>query len=216
MARLTVEINRQLDELDRSRARIAEAADEERRRIQRDLHDGAQQGLVTVGIGLRGIESRLRAAGAHEDAERVDGLVADLAATIEELRRLTHQLPPPQLDSGIAAAFRELAGRAPIPVIVDADPDRLDHALEATAYFVGCEGLTNVIKHSRAKAATLRTERRNGSLFVSVADDGVGGARMREGSGLAGLADRVAAVGGQLHVESGTRGTLVTAELPCG
>ena len=104
----------------------------------------------------------------------------------------------------------------PIPVIVDADPDRLDHALEATAYFVGCEGLTNVIKHSRAKAATLRTERRNGSLFVSVADDGVGGARMREGSGLAGLADRVAAVGGQLHVESGTRGTLVTAELPCG
>ena len=216
VARLTVEINRQLDELDRSRARIAEAADEERRRIQRDLHDGAQQGLVTVGIGLRGIESRLRAAGAHEDAERVDGLVADLAATIEELRRLTHQLPPPQLDSGIAAAFRELAGRAPIPVIVDADPDRLDHALEATAYFVGCEGLTNVIKHSRAKAATLRTERRNGSLFVSVADDGVGGARMREGSGLAGLADRVAAVGGQLHVESGTRGTLVTAELPCG
>jgi len=216
MARLTVEINRQLDQLDQSRARIAEAADEERRRIQRDLHDGAQQRLVTVGIGLRGIESRLRATGAHRDAERVDGLVADLAATIEELRRLTHQLPPPQLDSGIAAAFRELAGRSPIPVIVDADPERLDHTVESTAYFVGCEGLTNVIKHSRATAATLRTERRNGSLFVSVADDGVGGARMREGSGLAGLADRVAAVGGQLHVESDTHGTLVTAELPCG
>ena len=216
MARLTVEINRQLDQLDQSRARIAEAADEERRRIQRDLHDGAQQRLVTVGIGLRGIESRLRATGAHRDAERVDGLVADLAATIEELRRLTHQLPPPQLDSGIAAAFRELAGRSPIPVIVDAGPERLDHTVESTAYFVGCEGLTNVIKHSRATAATLRTERRNGSLFVSVADDGVGGARMREGSGLAGLADRVAAVGGQLHVESDTHGTLVTAELPCG
>jgi signal transduction histidine kinase len=216
VARLSVELNRQVDELDRSRARIAEAADEERRRIQRDLHDGAQQRLVTVGIGLRAIQGRLRTAGANGDADRVDGLVADLAATIEELRRLTDQLPPPQLDSGIAAAFRELAGRAPIPVIVDADPERLDRSLESTAYFVGCEGLTNVIKHARATAVTMRAVRRNGSLLVSVADDGVGGARAREGSGLAGLADRVAAVGGRLHVESGTQGTLLTAEFPCG
>jgi signal transduction histidine kinase len=216
VARLSVELNRQVDELDRSRARIAEAADEERRRIQRDLHDGAQQRLVTVGIGLRAIQGRLRTAGANGDADRVDGLVADLAATIQELRRLTDQLPPPQLDSGIAAAFRELAGRAPIPVIVDADPERLDRSLETTAYFVGCEGLTNVIKHARATAVTMRAVRRNGSLLVSVADDGVGGARAREGSGLAGLADRVAAVGGRLHVESGTQGTLLTAEFPCG
>ncbi len=215
VARLNVELNRQLDELDQSRTRIAQAADEERRQIQRDLHDGAQQRLVTIGLGLRGIEGRLRNAGAHEDADRVDGLVADLAATIEELRVLTYRLPPPQLDSGIAAAFLELAGRAPIPVVVDADPDRLDRSLETIAYFVGCEGLTNVIKHARATAVTIRAVRRNGSLFVSVADDGAGGARSREGSGLAGLADRVAAVGGRLVIESGAKGTLLTAELPC-
>ena len=215
VARLGVELNRQLDQLDQSRARIAEAADEERRRIQRDLHDGAQQRLVIVGLGLRSVESRLRATGADEEADHVDGLVADLGATIDELRRLTYRLPPPQLDSGIAAAFRELASRAPIPVAVDAVAERLDRALETTAYFVGCEGLTNVIKHSGATAVTMRAVRRNGSLLVSVADDGAGGAQVREGCGLAGLADRVAAVGGRLHVESGNQGTLLTAELPC-
>ncbi len=129
---------------------------------------------------------------------------------------LTYHLPPPQLDAGIAAAFRELAGRAPIPVFVDADPQRLDRVLEMTAYFVACEGLTNVIKHAHATTTTLRAVRHNGSLFVSVADNGTGGAHAREGSGLAGLADRVAAVGGRLHVESGAQGTLLTAQLPCG
>jgi signal transduction histidine kinase len=215
IARLGVDLSRQLAELDRSRARIASAADEERRRIQRDLHDGAQQRLVTVGISLRAAEARLRAEGQAAQADQLDAAVADLATTIEELRDLTQQLPLAQLDAGIGAAFRELAERAPLPVTVEVTVDRLDRAVEATAYFVGCEGLTNVIKHAQASAAILSAVRRNGSLLVSVADNGVGGAAARVGSGLVGLADRVDAAGGRLLVRSDAAGTLVTAELPC-
>lgn len=215
IARLGVDLSRQLVELDRSRARITSAADEERRRIQRDLHDGAQQRLVTVGISLRAAEARLRAEGQAAQADQLDAAVADLATTIEELRDLTQQLPLAQLDAGIGAAFRELAERAPLPVTVEVPVGRLDRAVEATAYFVGCEGLTNVIKHAQASAAILSAVRRNGSLLVSVADNGVGGAAARVGSGLAGLADRVDAAGGRLLVRSDAAGTLVTAELPC-
>ena len=171
---------------------------------------------MTVGISLRGVEGRLRATGRHDDADRLDTAVADVAATIEELRALTDRLPPAQLDRGIGAAFAELAERAPLPVVVEAPVERLGRALEATAYFVGCEGLTNVIKHAGASAATMRAVRRDGSLYVSVADDGIGGAVSRPGSGLAGLADRVHAAGGRLHVQSDAGGTLLTAELPCG
>ncbi len=215
VARLGVELTRRLDELDQSRARIAESADEERRRIQRDLHDGAQQRLVTVGIALRRLESRLRVAGRAPDADLIDGAVGDLATTIDELRNLTSALPPPQLDSGIGPALRELASRSPIPVIVDAGTERVGRSVETAAYFVACEGLTNVIKHAEASVATLRAVCHHGSLFVSVADDGVGGATVRPGSGLAGLADRVAAVGGSLRIDSDPHGTRLTAELPC-
>lgn len=215
IARLGVDLNRQLAELDRSRARIASAADDERRRIQRDLHDGAQQRLVTVGISLRAAEARMRGEGCTAEADRLDTAVAELAATIEELRNLTQKLPLTQLDAGIGAAFRELAGRAPLPVTVDVPVERLDRRIEATAYFVGCEGLTNVIKHARASAATLSAVRRNGSLIVTVADDGVGGAVARPGSGLAGIADRVQALGGRLLIRTGATGTLLTVELPC-
>jgi signal transduction histidine kinase len=215
VARLGVDLNQQLAEVERSRARIASAADDERRRIQRDLHDGAQQRLVTIGISLRAAEARMRSEGLTAEADRLDTAVADLAATIAELRDLTHQLPPAQLDAGIGAAFRELAGRAPLPITIDAPAERLDRHIEATAYFVGCEGLTNVIKHARASTATLSAVRRNGSLIVTVADDGVGGAAARPGSGLAGLADRVQAAGGRLQVRSDATGTLLTAELPC-
>jgi signal transduction histidine kinase len=215
IARLGVGLNRQLAELDQSRARIASAADEERRRIQRDLHDGAQQRLVTVGISLRAAEARSRGEGRTAEADRLDTAVADLAATIAELRDLTQKLPLAQLDAGIGAAFLELAGRAPLPVTVDVPAGRLDRHIEATAYFVGCEGLTNVIKHAGASAAALTAERRDGTLIVTVADDGCGGAAARPGSGLAGLADRVQAAGGRLLVRSDASGTRLTAELPC-
>ncbi|HEX2810729.1 MAG TPA: histidine kinase, partial [Kineosporiaceae bacterium] len=216
IARLRVDLNRQLEELDRSRARIAGAADDERRRIRRDLHDGAQQRLVTVGIALRALENRLRGRGLTADADGVDAAVEDVASTIEELRSLTDQLPLTQLDAGIGTAFRELAERAPLPVDVEVPAERFGRSLEATAYFVGCEGLTNVIKHARASAATLHAVRRDDTLVVMVADNGVGGAAARPGSGLAGLADRVAAAGGRLEVFSDRTGTRLTAVLPCG
>jgi signal transduction histidine kinase len=216
ITRLGIGLNRQLTELEQSRARIAGAADDERRRIQRDLHDGAQQRLVTVGIALRASESRLRADGRTGEADRLDAAVADLAATIEELRQLTDRLPVAQLDAGIGAAFCELASRAPLPVTVDVAVDRLERSLETTAYFVGCEGLTNVIKHARASTATMAVVQRDGCLLVTVADDGMGGATAGPGSGLSGLADRVEAAGGRLLVHSDARGTLLTAELPCG
>jgi signal transduction histidine kinase len=166
IARLDADLNRQLAELDRSRARIAGAADEERHRIQRDLHDGAQQRLVTVGISLRAAEARLRTDGLTAEADRLDAAVADLAATIEELRNLTRRLPLAQLDAGIGAAFREQAERTPLPVTVDVTAGHLSRAVEATAYFVACEGLTNVIKHAQASAAILRAVRHNGTLLV--------------------------------------------------
>jgi signal transduction histidine kinase len=163
----------------------------------------------------RSLENRLRAKGLATEADGVDAAVEDVASTIEELRDLTDQLPLTQLDAGIGAAFRELAGRAPLPVEVQAPDERYGPGVEATAYFVGCEGLTNVIKHARASVATLSAVRRDGSLVVTVSDDGVGGAAARPGSGLAGLADRVAAAGGRLLVRSDPTGTRLEVELPC-
>lgn len=216
VARLGVGLSRQVDELDASRRRIAVAADDERRRIQRDLHDGAQQRLVAVGLTLRSLERRFRADKRTEDADAVDGVVADLGATIEELRTLVDNLPLPQLDAGLEAAFQELADRSPLPVHVEVVAGKLDPSIEAAAYFVGIESLTNTLKHAQASTVTLRAEQCGGTLLVTVADDGVGGAMPGIGSGLIGLRDRVAAIGGRLRIDSGRTGTIVTAELPCG
>jgi signal transduction histidine kinase len=215
MARLRVELRHRLEDVEASRARIATVADEERRRIERDLHDGAQQRLVSIGLTLRHAQHQL---GSDDLGARqtLDGAVAEVAAAIDELRELAHGLRPALLQAGLGAALRDLASRAPVPVDVAATGDRYPPDVEAAAYFVACEGLTNAVKHAGAEHIQLQVARHDGSLVVSVADDGVGGAAVGRGSGLTGLSDRVAARGGNLSVDSVLgRGTRLTAELPC-
>jgi signal transduction histidine kinase len=217
IVRLRVELRRQLAEVRMSRARIVAAGNAERRRIERDLHDGAQQRLVSIGLRLRHAQHELGAGQlAHADAT-LDEAVTELARAIDELRELAHGLPPAQLDAGLDPALRELAVRAPLPVQVHTTTERFSVGLEATAYFVACEGLTNAIKHSGASAVVVSAQRSNGHLIVQVTDDGVGGATDKFGAGLRGLHDRVAAHGGSMSVENAPhRGTILTAEMPCG
>ncbi len=216
IARLRVELRRQLDEVEVSRARIIAATDDERRRIARDLHDGAQQRLVSIGLALRHAQHALGSAVDPEVSRTLDGAVAEIAVAIDELRELANGLRPAQLDAGLGAALRDLARRAPLPVEVDAAAGRFPIDVETAAYFCACEGLTNAVKHAHASEVVLRARHTEGTLVVSVVDDGVGGAVARNGSGLTGLADRVAAHGGTLRIDSGHgRGTTLTAEFPC-
>jgi len=215
MARLRVELRRRLDEVAESRSRLAAVADQERRRIERDLHDGAQQRLVSIGLALRHAQHQL-GVDAGEARATLDDAVVEISAAIEELRELAQGLRPTLLQSGLGSALRELAIRSPVPVEVSATADRYPPDVEAAAYFVACEGLTNAVKHSRAAQVVLQVARRDSTLVVSVADDGVGGAAMGRGTGLTGLSDRVAARGGRLRIESVRgRGTTLSAELPC-
>jgi signal transduction histidine kinase len=216
IARLRVELRRHLAEVEASRARIVAAADAERRRIERDLHDGAQQRLVSIGLALRHAQHELGADVSTPASDTLERAVAELQVAIAELRELAHGLPPSQLDAGLAPALRELAAHAPLPVEVRITEERFSAGVEAAAYFIACEGLTNAIKHAQARAVVLSAGRQNGSLIVRIADDGVGGATARGGSGLRGLDDRVAAHGGRLRIDSApASGTTVTAELPC-
>lgn len=204
-----------LEEVRASRARIVAASDAERRRVERNIHDGAQQRLVALALRLRLLEERARG---DPEALRAEARAAgaELSAALAELRELAHGLHPPVLSTdGLAPALEQLAARAPLPVKVKAPGERYPDALESTAYFVASEALANVAKHSRASAASVEVERRDRRLAIEIADDGVGGADARGGSGLAGLADRVAAIGGTLSVDSPTgSGTSVRAELP--
>jgi signal transduction histidine kinase len=216
-ARLQVELRSQLDEVRASRSRIVRAGDVERRKVERDLHDGAQQRLATLALALRLARER---AGLTEDRELerlLDEAASELNTALRELRELARGIHPAILtEEGLGAAVESLATRSPIPVQVDVGPSRYPTAVEATAYFVVCEALANVFKHARATEVTVRAESADGRLRIEVADDGLGGADPSRGSGLRGLADRVSAGGGSLRFESPHgRGTVVVAEIPC-
>ncbi|HVF78500.1 MAG TPA: sensor histidine kinase [Solirubrobacteraceae bacterium] len=216
IARLRAEVRRRLAEVEESRARIVTAGYEERRRLERDLHDGAQQRLVSIGLAIRHVQGRLGAEGGEIDAE-LDAAVAEVTRAIEELRELARGVRPAGLDDGLAPALHELASRTPLPTEVTATTERFAEGVEAAAYFVASEALTNSVKHARASRLTVSAERRNGSLCLRISDDGIGGAVAAERSGLAGINDRVVALGGTLTVLSPRgRGTQVVAELPCG
>jgi signal transduction histidine kinase len=203
-------------ELMASRARIVTAADEARRRIERDLHDGAQQRLVALGLKVRSLEGSLPADGAlkREIADIGDAL----AAANEELRQISHGIHPAALThGGLGPALRSLGRRAAMPVDVNiAVKQRLPESVEVAAYYVVAEALTNAAKHAQASVITVTAQADDKCLRISVADDGVGGANRGGGSGLIGLKDRVEALGGHLHlISSDHHGTTLSAEIPC-
>jgi signal transduction histidine kinase len=215
IARLGTEVRRRLAEVEQSRARIVTAGYEERRRLERDLHDGAQQRLVSIGLAIRHVQGRL-GDGADEIAAQLDETVAEVTRAIDELRELARGVRPACLDDGLGPALRELAARAPLRTAVAATNERFPEPIEAAAYFVASEALTNAVKHARATRVTVSAERSNGSLVLQITDDGIGGAVAGDRSGLAGITDRVAALGGSVRVSSPRgEGTAVVAELPC-
>jgi PAS domain S-box-containing protein len=202
-------------ELEAARARIIAAADDARRRIERDLHDGAQQSLVAVALTLRLAERRL--AEAQVDASLVASARVELEAALDELRELARGIHPAILsDRGLAEALRALASRAPLPVELELDVDeRFDAPVEAALYYCAAEALTNAVRHARATLVEMRLAVSGATVTLEVADDGVGGAAPGAGSGLRGLDDRLSAVGGTLEIESAPDGgTRVRAQVP--
>ena len=214
-SRLQAELRAQLAEVRASRARIVEAGDKERRRLERDLHDGAQQHLLGIRLALQLARGQLADGGAaldellaEADTEAVDALA--------ELRALARGIHPAILtEEGLPAALAALTRRTPVPVELTVDTDRLPAPVEATAYFVTAEALANIAKHAHATQATVDIARANGRLTVEIADDGVGGADT-DAPGLRGLRDRVEALDGHLRIDSPPgHGTHLTATIPC-
>jgi signal transduction histidine kinase len=215
--RLQAELRARLGELEASRARLVDATEAERRRIERDLHDGTQQRLVSLAMSLGLLNAKLPEdpAAAKPIAEEAR---AALAVALEELRELSHGIHPAVLtERGLGAALEELADRAALPAYAEVSIDeRPCPAVEAAAYFVVSEALTNAAKHSHAGEVRITASRDRDVLIVEVVDDGIGGAVLRGGSGLRGLTDRVEALGGRLVISSPPgRGTTIRADLPC-
>jgi signal transduction histidine kinase len=206
------------EQLAASRARIVEAADSARRRLERNLHDGAQQRLVALALQLREVEVKL-----HSDPETAGRLLASareaLALALDELRELARGIHPAVLsDRGLGPALEALAARTPVPVRISGIPDmRLSPQVEAAAYYLVAEALTNVVKHAGATSVAVDIARTDGHTRIEVRDDGAGGAAVAQGSGLRGLADRVEALGGRLEVDSRDgAGTRVVGRIPVG
>jgi signal transduction histidine kinase len=215
--RLAAEVRSQLDEVRASRGRIVEASDTERRRVERNLHDGAQQRLVALSLALRRMKARLPADGMSETAAGLDAASEQLASALAELRELARGIHPAILtEAGLAAALRSLARDSSVEVALDLDlSDDLSDAVSVAAYFVAAEALTNIAKYAAAGQIELTAETDAHQLRIEISDDGVGGADPAAGSGLRGLADRVAALGGQLDIRSPVgMGTRVVARLP--
>jgi signal transduction histidine kinase len=214
--RLQAEQRAQLAELRDSRARIVRAGDEERRRLERDLHDGAQQRLLGVGLALQLLRSTIE--GNRAAAHVLDEAEAEVQGALRELRELARGIHPAVLtDQGLAAAVRTLGERSPIPVRVETSVERLPGHVETAAYFVVAEALANVVKYAHASHAWVIVERDHNCARVEVGDDGVGGAVAGNGgSGLRGLADRVGALDGRIELDSPVGGgTRLTAVIPC-
>jgi signal transduction histidine kinase len=214
--RLNAELHDRLEELAASRARIVTAGDVERRRLERNLHDGAQQRLVALALSLRLVAGKLDS---DPDVARelLAGAGRELALALDELRELARGLHPAVLtDRGLRAAVETLADRAPFPVDVAAMPDaRLPAPVEAGAYYLIAEAVTNVAKYANASVVRVTVSASDGCVTVEVSDDGIGGADPSSGSGLRGLADRVEALGGTLAVTSPVgAGTTLRAEIP--
>ena len=213
------QLTQRVEQLTESRTRVVDSAEQERRRMERDLHDGAQQQLVAMSMTVGRLGSRLkRSGGDAESLALVEQAQTEVQTAISELRDLTRGLHPPVLtDRGLDAALSAVAARCPVPVALEVElPVRPSLTVESIAYFVVSEALTNVAKHAGAQRAAVRIERRADTLYIGVWDDGHGGAVASAGSGLAGLADRVAGVDGRLRVDSPVGGpTLLEVELPC-
>jgi PAS domain S-box-containing protein len=217
IVRDVTELRQAMRDLTESRARIVAAGDKERRRVERNLHDGAQQRLVTVALHLHLVRRRLETEPTHVPA-LLEAAQAELTLALEEIRELVQGLHPRVLsERGLAAALEALAERAVLPVeLVELPAERLPATVEAAAYYVVSEALANAAKHSRASSVSVRVAADGITTAVEVVDDGVGGADP-QGSGLRGLSDRVAALGGVLAVSSEPeRGTALRAELPHG
>lgn len=214
LVRLRLELRRALLDAEESRARLLRVGYEERVRLERDLHDGAQQRLVALGMALR-LAQRRMARGA-DVAGVLDEAVAELGTAVSELRQLAHGIRPSCLDDGLVPALSHLVSSTPLPITLRVTTGELDTDVETTAYYVAAEAITNAVKHAGARHIALDVDVVDGQLHVRVSDDGSGRAAVRAGSGLAGLVDRVGAHGGHLSVDSRSGvGTVVEAVLPC-